>query len=146
MAPLAPHGRLCAVQSNQIPYLRHLSVASRRLHAVRPRTLAVLEQELAADLLEVAALERLPACAEALEYRLHRVDEHVGLHVLGLSAKIERASHAQVVVELAGWVGVDGERAARRLRVHGDQLGPPAPNDGDEGRRGEREEVVGRDG
>lgn len=121
-------------------------MASGRLHPVRPRTLAVLEHEFAAHLLEVAALQRILACSYALEYRLHRVDEHVGVHVLGLGPEFVCSRHAEVVVQLARWVGVNGKWAACGFRVHGYQLRTAAANDCD--KRGSRqcEKVIRRDG
>jgi hypothetical protein len=51
-----------------------------------------------------------------------------------------------VVVEFARGVCVDGEGTAGCLGVHGDEFGSPAADDGDEGGRGEGEEVVGGNG
>ena len=116
------------------------------LHPVRPGTLAVFEEELSTDLLEVAAFERLATGAERLKDGLDGVYEDMGLHVFRLASQIVGARHAEMVVEFARRVGVDGEGAARDLGVHGDEFGAPAADDGDKGGCGQREEVVGLDG
>ena len=120
MTPALPHRRPAIIQPKQLPNLPHLRMTTCSLHAMHPRTLPILEQELAADLLEVSALEGFTTGLEALEDGLHAVDEHVGLHVLRLAAQVEGARHPQVVVELARGLGVDGERAAGGFGVHGD--------------------------
>lgn len=113
---------------------------------MRPCTLAVFEEKLAANLLEVAAFERFATSAERLEDGLDGVYEDMGLHVFRLAAQIEGACHTEMVVEFARGVGVDGEGAAGGLGVHGDEFGAPTTDDGYEGGCGQREEVVGFDG
>jgi hypothetical protein len=94
MTPPLPHRGPPIIQAQQVPDIADLSMAPRRLHAMHPRALAVLEEEFAADLLEVAALERFAARRDALEYRLHAVDQHVGLHVGRLAAEVVGPRHA----------------------------------------------------
>lgn len=116
------------------------------LHPVYPCALSILEQELPTHLLEVAALERILARADALEDGLHRVDDHVRLHVGRSCAELERPCHAQQIVDFARGVGVDWEWAGRGFGVHWDQLRLSATNDSYEGRRRQGEEGIGRDG
>jgi hypothetical protein len=111
-----------------------------------PCAFSILEQKLSANLLHITALERVLAGSKTLENRLHRVDEQVCLHVLGLGAELKRAGHAEKIIELARRVGVDGEWAICRLGVHGYQLGPSAADDGYERGCGQGEERVGCDG
>jgi hypothetical protein len=146
VAPALPHGRPRTVETQQVPQVAHLGMVSRRLHPMHPCTLSILEQKFSTNLLHITALERMLAGPETLEYGLHRVDEHVCLHILGLGAKLKRPGHAEQIVELARRVGVDGERTIRRLRVHGYQLGPSAANDSYEGGCRQSEEGVGCDG
>lgn len=113
---------------------------------MRPCALSVLKQELAADLLEIAAFEDVLACAYALEDGLYRVDEQVAVYVGRFCAEVEGARHAEIVVDLARGVCVDGERTRGRLSVHWYQLGATAADDGYEGRCREREKVIGFDG
>jgi len=86
VAPALPHRRSRAVQTQQIPQFPDFRMVPRVLHTMHPGTLALLKNELPAHLLHVAALGCVPACTETLEDRLHRVDEHVRVHVRGLCA------------------------------------------------------------
>jgi hypothetical protein len=146
VTPALPHGRSCAIEAQQIPQIDHLRVIPRSSHPVYPCALSVLEQKFPAHLLHVAALQRILAGSETLEYRLHRVDQHVGVHVFGLGAELKRPCHAQNVVELARGVGVDGKGTRCRLRVHGNQFRPPAADDCYESGCGQSKESVGGDG
>lgn len=130
MAPPLAHGRPRPVQPDQRPYLLDFAVAPRRAHAMHPRALAALEEELAADLLEIAALEGFAACGQPLEDGLHAVDQQVRLHVCGFGAEVECACHAEVVVDFARRLGVDGEGAGGCCGVHGNELRAAAADDG----------------
>ena len=107
-----------------------------------------LKQKLAADLLPVPALERgavghlLDALQDALEARL----EDARLHVRGRGAERQRADHAELRVELARGVGVDGEGGVGDGGVPVDEGGVAAADDGDEGGEGEGEEGGRGDG
>lgn len=101
-------------------------------HAVTPRDGAGFEQELAAHLAIVAAFGGSPAAFEALDKGGGHDGEKRFLHVLrALGAEIERSGHAEVVVEFARGVGVDGEWAVGGLSVHGDEIGMAAADDDD---------------
>lgn len=113
----------------------HLSVAAHVLHAVTPDNLAVLEQELAADLEQVATLElrgalllrhgcplaHLPFC----ERNVFHVFRSLG------SGHVESDGHAQGFVEFATGFGEDGEWTAGGLLVEGDHGWRAAANDDD---------------
>src|SRR5690242_1111091 len=146
MAPPLAHGRPRPVQPYQRPYLLDFAVAPRRAHAMHPRALAALEEELAADLLEIAALEGFAARGQPLEDGLHAVDQQVRLHVCGFGAEVECACHAEVVVDFACRLGVDGEGARGCCGVHGDELRAAAADDGDGGWGREGEESFGGNG
>ena len=133
MTPSFPQRWSCSVQPYEEPDVRHLRMSSCSLHPVCPCAFSILKQEFPADLLEVPALQCMLAGAQALEYRLNRVDEDVRLHVCGLGTKIVGASHAEVVVELARRVSVYGEGTSGRFGVHGYQFGATAADDSDEG-------------
>lgn len=134
-----------AIEANHSRQLWNLGVIPRVAHAMTPHHLAVLEHELASDLLDVAALDGTGAHLQALQDGGGHAGEHGLADVFGLWTQIERARHAEEVVELARRVGVDGERAARGFDIHGDELGTSTADDGDEGGSREGEESVGSD-
>ena len=103
---------------------RDLRMATHVLHAMTPDNLAVLEQELAANLEQVTALElggTLCFGHGGPLFELPLVERNV-LHVfwsLG-SGQVQGEGHAQSLVEFARRVGEDGEGAASGLLVEGD--------------------------
>ena len=141
MAPSLPRRRPCPIKANQSSNLGDLHVVSCGLHSMREHAFSVLKQKLAAHLLHVAALPSLLARAQSLEDRLHRIDEHVGLHVCGLVAKFQGSCHAELVVQFACWLGVDGKRARGGIRVHGNQLWLAAADDRNGSGSWQRQEV-----
>lgn len=68
------------------------------------------------------------------------------MDVVWFLAEIERARHAQVVVELVRWVGVDGKWTRCCLDVHVDEFRASTTDNGYESGRREREERFGGDG
>lgn len=130
-------------QPQHPPKLVDLGVVARVLHAVHPSHLLVLEQHLAANLSEIAALHYTFPAFDALDHALHRGRHHSRPDIFrALRSHRQRARHAQLRIQLGGRVGEDGEGAVGRLRIHGNQLGAAAADDGDEGRRGQREQRV----
>ena len=119
VAPALANGGLGgAVETEQGAQARHLGVVARVAHAVHPRHGTVLEQELAADLAHVAAGEGLGALAQRLDDAADGHGEDAPLHVVGLArAQVERARHAEHVVQAPRRVRVNGERAGRRVDV-----------------------------
>lgn len=67
-------------------------------HATTPRHLAVLEQEFAPHLSEVAAGEHVPAGLQFLDETLDGHGQKGALHVVGVFAEVQGAGHAEEVV------------------------------------------------
>lgn len=49
------------------------------------------------------------------------ISQKAGLQVLRLRAKSERANHTQVIVELPGWIRIEGEGAFSLLSIEVDE-------------------------
>lgn len=126
--------------------LVQLQLPVKLLHgaAVRAPDVHRLEQELAANLALVAALDRqaAPDLLHALHDAVQRALQHALVHVGGPLAECQRLDHAQLLVDFPGGVRVDWERAPRRLGVHVDQPWVAAANDGYEGADGQVQEGV----
>jgi len=104
-------------------------------HPMTPPDLPIHEPKLATDLLEVAALERAPAAHHALIHALDHARQQRRLDVVRPGrAELQRARHAEPLVQRTRRVCVDGEAAGCGGRVHGDERGVAAADD-DEGRR-----------
>lgn len=78
-----------------------------------------------------------------MENGLYGRDEEIRLDVARFLAQVERARHAEVVVQFSRGVRVDRERARGCLGVHLDQVWAAAADNGYEGRLGECEERFG---
>ncbi len=115
-------------------------------HPMTPLDLPIDEPKLAPDLLEIAAFQRPPPAHHALTHALDRAGEERRLDVVRtVRAQLQRARHAEPVVQRARRVRVDGEAARGRGCVHGDQVGLAAADD-DEGGGGGVVEGWGWDG
>ena len=153
LTPLPPGDPAIPLQPEHAFDLGNLGMIARVPHAMDPAHLATialavtLDHELAADLPVVATLEGIAAGAEALDDGLHGGAEDAALDVVGLGlAEVEGADHAELLVERAVRVAVDGVRAGRGFGVDGDELGLAAADDGDGGGDGEVLEGAGGDG
>lgn len=99
-------------------------MAPRILHAMTPGDALVdfagrLEEKLAARLLRRAVLESQPfrQLLQCLPHALDGEARYALGYVFRLLADIPRIDHSEGIVELARWVRVHGERAARLLCV-----------------------------
>lgn len=104
----------------------HVPAAQRPLFPVPP-----LEQKLPSDLGEAPRLANRPWIGDDLLDAQQRRHEHPVLQVrrAGGSAG-ERGRHAEELVQLAGWVAVDGVRTPSVFDILGDEIGFAAADDG----------------
>lgn len=103
-------------------------------HPVAPAHLPVLEKEFPADLPVVAASKGASSGFEALIDGADHRRGHGVLHIFGaFRTEAQGPNHAELGVELFGWVGVDGVRTLSLLYVHWDKIGLTASDDDDLG-------------
>lgn len=96
----------------------------RILHPMAKRDPPLLKDELPAHLPEIPTTEHLPSRTKFLDNTLQHDTQNTPLHVLRFhSAERKRHSHAELMVELARGVCVDGVGAGGLADVHGYEFG-----------------------